>query len=97
MIGQTGTIKKYKAKKKKLQENLIVSKKFLGLAERIKKYVLEKFYKQLVQNTSYFNKKQTFIIRNKQKIDKTLNYWLKKLRKQKIFKQKISKTGAICC
>ena len=49
--------KKYDRKRKKLRENLSIGEKVYVLAERIKKKSTpEKFYKQLVQNISYFNK-----------------------------------------
>ena len=49
--------KKYNRKRKKLRENLSIGEKVYVLAERIKKKSTpEKFYKQLVQNISYFNK-----------------------------------------
>ena len=70
--------KKYRAKKKKLCKDLDVGKKLLILAERIrKKSVSGKFYEQTIQNIPYFNKKETITIRNRQKIDKTPNYWVK--------------------
>ena len=60
----------YMAKRKKLRENLIIGEKVLVLAERIrKKDAPGKFYKQSVQNISYFNKQRTFMIRRKQSID----------------------------
>ena len=69
---------KLKKKKKKPQENLNVGKKVLVLAERIrKKSTPGEFYKQSVQNITYFNKEQTFIIRTKQKTEKVVYYWLK--------------------
>ena len=49
--------KKYSSKKKQLKENLSIGEKVYVLAERIKKKsVPGKFYKQSVQNISYFNK-----------------------------------------
>ena len=70
--------KKYGAKKKKLCKDLDVGKKVLILAERIrKKSVPGKFYEQTIQNISYFNKKETITIRNRQKIDKNPYYWVK--------------------
>ena len=42
-----------------------------------KKSAPGKFYKQTVQNISYFNKENVFTIRNKKKIDKKIYYWLK--------------------
>ena len=78
------TIKNITEKRKKLRENLNINKKILALAERIrKKSAPGKFYKQSVQNISYFNKEKIFFIRKKQKIDKIQYYWLKdeKIRK----------------
>ena len=61
-------------------ENLNIGEKVLVLAERvIKKLAPGKFYKQSVQNDAYFNRKKTFSIRKKQKIDKIDYYWLKNL------------------
>ena len=42
-----------------------------------KKSVPGKFYRQTVQNISYFNKKMTFTIRNKQKTDKNTYHCVK--------------------
>ena len=48
--------KRYAAKRKKLRGNSMIGKKVLVLAERIKmKAVPGNFYKQSVQNISYFN------------------------------------------
>ena len=48
------------------------------LVERIKKKSASgKFYKQSVQNISYFNKEKIFTIRAIQTIDKITYYWLK--------------------
>ena len=72
--------KKYAAKKRKLHENLNIGKKVFVLAERInKKSASRKFYKQAVQNFSYFNQKTVFTIRNKKKKknDEKTYYWLK--------------------
>ena len=56
--------KYYLAKKKKLGENLMVGEKVLVLAERIKRKAAPgRFYKQSVQNISYFIKDKTFMIR----------------------------------
>ena len=58
--------KRYSAKRKKLRQNLMIGEKVLVLAERIKeKATPGRFYKQSVQNISYFNKDKTFIIRKK--------------------------------
>ena len=72
-----GTIKENIPLRKK-RENLDAGAKVLVLAERIKKKSAPgKFYKQTVQNISYFNKKIVFMIRNKQKIDKKTYCWVK--------------------
>ena len=53
--------KKYDRKQKKLRENLSIGEKVYVLAERIKKKSASgKFYKQLVQKISYFNKDTVF-------------------------------------
>ena len=68
----------YDSKKKKFREDLSVGEKVFLLAERIKKKsVPGKFYKQSVQNISYFNKEKIFIIRIVQTINKIKYYWLK--------------------
>ena len=60
---------KYEAKKKNLHADLEIGEKVLVLAERIrKKSVPGKFYKQTVQNSSYFNKKETFVVRKNKNI-----------------------------
>ena len=65
-------------KRKKLRENLSIGEKVYVLAERIKKKSAPgKFYKQLVQNISYFNKDTVFTIRKKQTIDNIMYYWVK--------------------
>ena len=70
--------KKYSAKKKKLREDLSIGEKVFVLAERIKKKSASgKFYKQSVQNISYFNKEKIFIIRAIQTIEGITYYWLK--------------------
>ena len=70
--------KKYDQKRKKLIENLNIGEKVYVLAERIKKKsVPGKFYKQSVQNISYFNKDVVFTIRKKQVVDNIRYYWIK--------------------
>ena len=62
--------KKYSKKRKKLREDLLIGEKVYVLAERIKKKGAPgNFYKQSVQNRSYFNKDIIFTVRNKQPID----------------------------
>ena len=71
-------VKKYSAKKRKLRDEHFVGEKVYIVAERIKKKsVPGKFYKQSVQNISYFNKDKTFIIRATQSISGIKYYWLK--------------------
>ena len=70
--------KKYDRKRKKLRENLIIGEKVYVLAERIKKKSAPgKFYKQLVQNISYFNKDTVFTSKKKETIDNIMYYWVK--------------------
>ena len=70
-------LKQYSAKRKKLSHKHFIGKKELALAERIKKKLAPgKFYKQSVQNISYFNKERTFIIRKSQPVDGIKHYWL---------------------
>ena len=53
--------KRYSAKRKKLKEELLIGEKKLVLTERIKnKAAPGKFYKQSVQNISYFDKDRTY-------------------------------------
>ena len=70
--------KKYYLKKKQLKHDLSIGEKVYVLAERIKKKSAPgKFYKQSVQNISYFKKEKVFTIRAIQTIDKITYYWLK--------------------
>ena len=63
-----------------MRENLKVGERVYILAESIKKKSAPgKFYKQSVQNISYFNKETVYIIRKKQKIDEITYYWVKSL------------------
>ena len=58
------------AKRKNSREDLMISEKVLVLAERIKKKdACGRFYKQSVQNISYFNKQRTFTKREKHSTD----------------------------
>ena len=68
----------YDRKPKRLRQNFSVGENVYILAERIKKKSAPgKFYKQLVQNISYFNKDTVFTIRKKQTIDNIMYYWVK--------------------
>ena len=65
-------------KRKKFRENLNIGEKIYILAERIKKKTAPgKFYKQSVQNISYFNKDVIYTIRKKHIIDNIRYYWVK--------------------
>ena len=69
--------KKYGRKRKRLRENLNIGEKVYVFTERIKKKnATGKFYKQTVQNISYFNKDTVFIIRKKQTFDDIMYYWV---------------------
>ena len=71
------TKKNTKKKRKKVREDLNIGEKVYVLAERIrKKSAPGKFYKQSVQNISYFSKK-TYTIRKKQMINSIRYYWVK--------------------
>ena len=70
--------KKYLRKRKKLRKDLEISEKVYVLAERIKKKSAPgKFYKQSLQNISYFNKEQVYRIRKKGTINGIKYYWVK--------------------
>ena len=91
-------VMKYSAKRKKLKERLSVGEKVLVLAERIKKKAAPgKFYKQSVQNISYFNKDKTFIIRKIRTIDGIKCYWLEDAQNNKKTYKKIPKNRIIFC
>ena len=70
--------KKYSKKRRKLRENLNIGERVYVLAERIrKKSTPGKFYKQSVQNISFFNKDTVNTIRKKQTIGGIRYYWIK--------------------
>ena len=61
-----------------MRTGLSIGERVYVLAERIKKKSASgKFYKQSVQNISYFNKEKILVNRAKQTIDKITYYWLK--------------------
>ena len=77
-------VKKYSTKRRKLRDELSIGEKVYVLAERIKKKSAPgKFYKQSVQNISYFNKDNTFITRAIQSTGGIKYYWLKNLETNK--------------
>ena len=85
--------KKYSRKRKKLSENLKIGEKVYVLAERIKKKSAPgKFYKQSVQNISYFSKDAILSIRKKQIIDDITYYWLKNTTNNKNLANRFSRS-----
>ena len=85
--------KKYSAKRRELRKNLNVVDRVLVLAEGIKKKSAPgKVYKQSsVQNIACFNKEHVFSIRTKQKVDKTMYYWLKNVKNNKFLTKRFQK------
>ena len=84
-------------KKKQLREELSIREKVFVLAERIKKKSAPgKFYKQSVQNISYFNKEKTFIITAIQTIDKIKYYWLKNAETIRKLPKRLMRTELFC-
>ena len=70
--------KVYERKRKKLREKLDVGERVYVLAGRIKKKSAPgKFYKETVQNISYFNKETIYVVRERKKIDDINYYWIK--------------------
>ena len=70
----------YERKRKRLTEKLDVAERVYVLAERIKKKSAPgKFYKETVQNISYFNKETVYIVRKRKEIDNINYYWIKSL------------------
>ena len=85
--------KKYKAKIRKLRENLNIGEKVLVLAERIKKKSAPgKCYKQSVETICDFNIEKTFSIRKKKKINKIDYYWLKNLQTNRNLTKRFQRT-----
>ena len=85
--------KKYSVKKKQLREDLSIGEKVYVLADRIKKKSAPgKFYKQSVQNKSYFNKEKIFTIRAIQTIDKIPYCWLKNSETNRKVAKRFSRT-----
>ena len=86
-------VMKYSAKRKKSSDELFVGEKVLVLAKRIKKKAAPgKFYKQSVQNISYFNKDKTFIKRKIQPIDGIKYYWIKDAKNNKKLTKRFQRT-----
>ena len=68
----------YERKRKKFRERLDVGEIVYVLAGRIKKKSAPgKFYKETVQNISYFNKETVYVVGERKKIDSINYYWLK--------------------
>ena len=80
--------KNYSRKKKKLRQKLDIGKKYYcqlkelkrNLHWELKRYPPCKFYKQTVQNISYFNKEKIFIITHKRNTENKTFYWLKDIK-----------------
>ena len=86
-------VRKYSTKRKKLRDELFVGEKVFLLAARIKKKAAPgKFYKQSVENISYFNKDRTFIIRRIRTINGIKYYWLKDAQNKKILAKRFQRT-----
>ena len=65
-------------KERQLREDLSICEKVFMVAEQIKKKSAPgKFYKQSVQNISYFNKEKILKISSTWTIDKIKSYWVK--------------------
>ena len=80
-------------RQKKLRNELFMSEKVFVIAERIKKKAAPgKFYKQSVQNISYFNKNRTFTIRRIRSIDGIKYYWLKDAQNNKNLAKRFQRT-----
>ena len=68
----------------KLRSPLEVGEEVLVLAKQLKKKDSPgKFYKSHVDNKSYFHKSETFLITDRQKIERKFFYWLKSSRSRK--------------
>ena len=77
----------YQRKKFKLRSLLEVGEEEHILAAQLKKKDTPgKSYKSSVDNKSYFQKEETFLITNRQKIDQKHFYWLKSSRIEKKLK-----------
>ena len=75
---------KYSRKRKKLRDGLYIGERVYVLAERIrKKCTPGKFYKQSVQNVSYFNKDMVFVIRKKKNVGDITYYWVRDMKNNK--------------
>ena len=86
-------VMKYSAKRKKSRDELFISEKVLLLVARIKKKDAPgKFFKQSVQNTSYFNKDRAFVIRKIQTIGGIRYYWLKNAQNNKKLAKRFQRT-----
>ena len=89
----TYDVRRYLAKRKKLRDELFVGEKVFVLAERIRKKAAPgNFYKQSVQNISYFNKDKTFIIKRMRSIGGIKYYWLKDVQNNRNLTKRFQKT-----
>ena len=86
-------VTKYFAKRRKLRDELFIGEKVYIFAERVKKKsTLGKFYKQSVQNISYFDKNKTFTIRAIRSIGGIKYYWLKNAETNRNVTKKFQRT-----
>ena len=70
--------KKYLKKKKQLRVLLGIGEDMLILSSRIrKKDALGKFYKSLVDNKTFFNRKNIFQVTNRKKIENKTFHWVR--------------------
>ena len=85
-------VKKYSTKRRKLRNELFTGEKVYILTGRIKKKsVPGKFYKQSVQNISYFNKDKIFIIRAIRSIG-GIKHWLKNAEANRSLSKRFQRT-----
>ena len=52
---------------------------------------MSKFYKQSLQNISYFNKENVFIVTKKRKTEDETFYWLRNTKNNKYFNKKLQR------
>ena len=78
-----------KKSRKKLRSPLMVGKKVLVLAERLrKKDAPGNLYKSTTENTPFFNRNELFIVRKVVPVDNTYYYWISKTGDSKLISNK---------
>ena len=84
--------KKFIQEKPQLCEPLNIGENVLVMAEQIKKKSEPgKFYKQSVQNISYFNEDKIFVITYKRNIENKTFYWLADTKNNKHFNKRFQR------